>query len=65
MTIYSPFGRKVWKQSFSAGAAGGQQGPNEVQWDGKTDDGRTVAMGGYLCVIDAGGSRTTIKVGVK
>ena len=65
VTIYSPFGRKVSQQSFSAGAAGGQQGPNEVQWDGKTDNGRFVGMGGYLCVIDANGSRKTIKVGVK
>ncbi len=63
--IYSAFGHKVWTQSFAAGAAGGRQGSNEVIWDGKTGSGRVVAMGGYLCYIDAGGTHTTVKVGVK
>ncbi|MDD5657057.1 MAG: hypothetical protein PHF00_07370, partial [Elusimicrobia bacterium] len=63
--IYDPFGRLVWQATYGAGTNGGRQGPNEIQWDGRTGSGRTAEMGGYICVVDSGGKRETVKIGVK
>ncbi|MFH1725396.1 MAG: hypothetical protein ABII00_12360 [Elusimicrobiota bacterium] len=63
--IYDPFGRLARDTRYSAGSNGGRIGPNEVFWDGRSGDGRHVEMGGYICVVDAGGKREIVKIGVK
>lgn len=65
LRIYDPFGRLVADMTFPAGGNGGRTGPNEVVWDGRSGDGRHVEMGGYIGVVEAGGRRETVRVGVK
>jgi len=47
-------GSIIWKKEFSAGAMGGKQGENRVDWDGKNDWGSKVADGVYLYKIIQG-----------
>jgi len=63
--IFNPAGLLVWEQSFNAGNSGGRAGPNEILWDGKTGDGRSVGRGIYLAVLEYGGEKTVIKIGVR
>jgi hypothetical protein len=53
ITVYDPFGHKVWVKEIDAGTSGGSAGTNEVTWDGANDIGQKVAKGGYICVIQA------------
>ncbi len=63
--IYNTIGQLVWQQTFPAGTAGGTVGVNEVLWDGRNGDGKTVGRGIYLAALEAGGERVTLKVGVR
>ena len=39
-------------------------GPQQLMWDGRDSDGRTVASGVYLCRISAGGVATLARIAV-
>lgn len=57
--IYSVFGRVIREMSFS-----GVAGSNTFSWDGADQDGRKVAKGLYIMVLQSGGAKVTLKVGV-
>lgn len=63
--IYDAFGRAVRSDTFAAGTNGGRAGPNEVVWNGQAGDGRRVEMGGYIAIVESGGKRETVKIGVR
>ncbi|MFH2202830.1 MAG: FG-GAP-like repeat-containing protein [Elusimicrobiota bacterium] len=58
--IYSVYGRLVRSLSGT-----GNPGSNEVVWDGTDDGGAKVSMGIYLAVVEVGGEKTILKIGVK
>jgi hypothetical protein len=62
ITLYTLDGRKVRglvrNQPFSGG------GPYTLAWDGKNDQGSTVASGIYLALIEAGDFKKWAKIGV-
>ena len=60
--IYTLTGALVLKQEFNAGGLGGVTGLNEIQWDGTNGEGKTVASGGYVAVIEAQANGETIHV---
>ncbi|MBI5202111.1 MAG: hypothetical protein HY925_11035, partial [Elusimicrobia bacterium] len=62
--IFNVFGTKVAELTAPAGGSGGVLGSNELAWNGTDDNGRPVAKGMYLAVIEAGGARIVQKVGV-
>jgi hypothetical protein len=62
--IYSVFGRLIKESNYSPGANGGQVGSNNVTWDGTDDSGRKVSKGIYIGVIQSGGAKEIIKIGV-
>lgn len=45
----------VWKRTFAAGTNGGQQGYNEVAWNGSTDFNDVAQNGAYFLRIVSGG----------
>ncbi|MFC1477989.1 FlgD immunoglobulin-like domain containing protein [Candidatus Margulisiibacteriota bacterium] len=51
--IYNLFGSFVRSFTYTSGAEGGSEGVNEISWDGTDTNGNRVAMGGYLCVVEA------------
>ena len=57
--IYSVYGRLV-KELNTNGIAGS----NEIRWDGTDDSGRKVSKGLYLAVVESGGAKVILKVGV-
>ncbi|TPW21742.1 MAG: hypothetical protein FD126_386 [Elusimicrobia bacterium] len=57
--IYSVFGRVIRELSFS-----GSAGSNTATWDGADQDGSKVSKGLYIMVLQSGGAKATIKVGV-
>ncbi|MFA6583484.1 MAG: clostripain-related cysteine peptidase [Elusimicrobiaceae bacterium] len=63
--IYNTAGQLVWDHTSYAGSDGGKAGPNEVLWDGHNGDGKSVGRGIYLAVVEAGGAREIVKVGVR
>ncbi|MDE2290505.1 MAG: T9SS type A sorting domain-containing protein, partial [Elusimicrobia bacterium] len=62
--VYSVFGRLLREMSYAAGSNGGLAGSNTVTWDGSDDSGRKVSKGMYLMVLESGGAKTILKVGV-
>ncbi|MEE8425059.1 MAG: FlgD immunoglobulin-like domain containing protein, partial [Elusimicrobiota bacterium] len=64
ITIFSVFGRQIKEMSLAAGAEGGRLGSNNVGWDGTDDSGTKVSKGMYLAVIESGGAKEVLKVGV-
>jgi len=57
--VFSVFGRAIKAMSFS-----GVAGSNTASWDGSDDSGRKVSKGIYLMVIESGGAKKVLKVGV-
>jgi len=69
MTIYDPFGNKVWTRRFNQGEPGAQSGDNVVYWDGTNDRGRRVASGIYVIQVLGSlhtgiESKSTYRIGV-
>ena len=62
--IYDVYGRLVREIGYGAGGPGGQAGTNEVKWDGTDAGGRKVSKGIYLAVLQSGGAKTILKIGV-
>ncbi|PJA17035.1 MAG: hypothetical protein COX66_05895 [Elusimicrobia bacterium CG_4_10_14_0_2_um_filter_63_34] len=62
--VYSVFGRELKEMSFSGGGNGGNAGANTVTWDGADESGRKVSKGMYLAVIQSGGAKKVLKIGV-
>lgn len=51
LKVKDPFGQAVWESSVAAGA-----GFTDVAWDGKNENGATVAAGIYYVILEIGGS---------
>jgi hypothetical protein len=62
LTIYTLMGSEVMREEISEGAPGGREGLNEFLWDGHNGQGRTVASGGYVLVVEARRQGETIHV---
>jgi hypothetical protein len=60
MKIYTLSGDLVIQRTYATGDVGGRQGLNEVTWDGKNGEGRIVASGGYIALIEAKGNGETM-----
>lgn len=58
VTIYNLKGQKVHRWAGSSYS----QGENKVSWDGKTEDGKTVPNGVYLCRVRCGGDSAVRKL---
>jgi hypothetical protein len=58
ISLYDALGRRV--RAFPASA--GRQGRNELRWDGKGQDGSTVAAGVYFCRVNAAGNSGTTRI---
>jgi len=48
ISIYDPFGNKVWSRHFNQGEPGARSGDNVAYWDGTNSRGHRVASGVYL-----------------
>ena len=57
LKLFSPSGELVWSRELRGKEA-------MVRWEGKNAEGRPVANGVYLCVVEVGGRRMVAKVGV-
>ncbi len=62
LRIFSLSGALVRQETFERGGPGGTTGLNEWAWDGKNGDGRMVASGGYLALLEAQGTGETLHV---
>lgn len=65
IAIYTLMGDLVWHDEYASGANGGYAGVNSIRWNGKNDNGVTIANGGYICVIKANDNeKYRFKIGV-
>jgi FlgD Ig-like domain len=62
LRIFTLSGSLVRHESFDRGAQGGTAGLNEWAWDGRNGDGRLVASGGYIALVEAQGNGETLHV---
>lgn len=62
LRIFTLSGNLVLQHQFSSGDPGGRPGLNEFAWDGKNGEGRVVASGGYIALIEAKGTGETLHV---
>jgi hypothetical protein len=62
MRIFTLSGNLVLQRRYATGDPGGQIGLNEVVWDGKNGEGKVVASGGYIALIEAQGTGETLHV---
>jgi len=62
LRIFTLSGNLVLQQQFPSGDPGGRPGLNEFSWDGKNGEGRVVASGGYIALIEAKGTGETLHV---
>ncbi len=62
MRIFTLSGDLVLQRTFARGDAGGASGLNEVAWDGRNGEGRVVASGGYIVLVEAQGTGETLHV---
>ncbi|MBW2507064.1 MAG: hypothetical protein JRE81_00390, partial [Deltaproteobacteria bacterium] len=60
LRIFTLSGGLVFEETYTAGAAGGRAGLNEVVWDGRNGDGDYVATGGYVLLVKAEGTGETL-----
>ncbi|MBU1076994.1 MAG: hypothetical protein KKH98_06870, partial [Spirochaetes bacterium] len=62
LLVYSIDGRisKDWK--FNEGTEGGRMGINRIYWDGKNNNGYTIANGVYFCYLKYPGVEKMIKI---
>jgi hypothetical protein len=60
LRIFTQTGQPVMQHVFSTGAIGGMSGLNEFVWDGRNGDGKYVASGGYIALIEAQGKGETV-----
>jgi Big-like domain-containing protein/flagellar hook capping protein FlgD len=60
--IFSQTGQLVKEVNFARGATGGIAGLNTWQWDGRNGSGDVVASGGYIVLIEAQGTGSTVNV---
>ncbi|MEW6515660.1 MAG: hypothetical protein AB1439_01970 [candidate division FCPU426 bacterium] len=51
INIYTLMGDLVWSREYPAGSSEGSAGVRTIRWNGRNDQGVTVANGGYICVI--------------
>ena len=51
LTIYDPFGNKVWTRRYNQDEPGGMFGDNTVYWNGTNNKGQRVASGVYLIQV--------------
>ena len=62
LRIYGLSGDLVRREVFQPGAPGGLAGMNEFVWNGENGDGKLVASGGYVVLVEAQGGGETIHV---
>ena len=62
LRIFTLNGSLVRHESFESGTPGGTVGLNEWAWDGRNGDGRLVASGGYVALMEAQGNGETLHV---
>lgn len=51
ISIYTLLGDLVWDREYPAGSSEGSAGVRTIRWNGRNNQGVTVANGGYICVI--------------
>jgi hypothetical protein len=51
LTVYDPFGNKIWTRSYVSGEPGATLGDNTVYWDGTNNKGQRVASGIYVIQV--------------
>jgi hypothetical protein len=62
LRIFTLSGDLVLKRTYASGDPGGRVGLNEDLWDGRNSEGRVVASGGYIALIEAQGVGETLHV---
>ncbi len=62
LRIFTLSGDLVLQRSYGRGDPGGMAGLNQVTWDGRNGEGRVVASGGYIALIEAQGTGETLHV---
>jgi hypothetical protein len=62
LRIFTQSGDLVLRRTFDRAAPGGAAGLNEFSWDGRNGEGRLVASGGYIALIEAHGTGETLHV---
>jgi hypothetical protein len=62
LRIFTAQGDLVLRKTFERAGPGGLLGLNEFVWDGRNGDGKVVASGGYLALIEAEGTGETLHV---
>jgi hypothetical protein len=63
--IYDLFGQLTWNKNIIKGDIGGVAGPNEIEWDGRNNDGIIVDKSIYICYIEIEGDKEITKIGVE
>jgi hypothetical protein len=62
LRIFTLSGDLVLQRTYPRGGTGGQAGLNGDLWDGRNSEGRVVASGGYIALIEAQGVGETLHV---
>jgi hypothetical protein len=62
LRIFTLSGDLVLQRTYASGETGGLTGLNEDLWDGRNSQGRVVASGGYIALIEAQGVGETLHV---
>jgi hypothetical protein len=62
LRIFTLSGDLVLQRRFNRAETGGVAGLNEVTWDGRNGEGRVVASGGYIALVEAQGTGETLHV---
>jgi hypothetical protein len=66
--IFDVLGQRVREWNFGAGENGARAGFNAIAWDGASEDGKKLATGVYVCLVevsgDSGASENWRKIGL-